>query len=181
LLQNIDIYDEFIKKIIKLDDAEAKAAKNMSTLSSLIDQMKASFTNFVVTGDNATGVLRIVKGLMGWMIDNMGNLVNLIVSVTTAFIGWKVIIGIINLLKWLHQGILLAKSAMLFLRTAQLAAAISGQALTVVLLEQAAALWFLWFKIMFSLKLHRLKLSKSLFQRLNQLLYLLQDDLSLYR
>jgi len=148
LLQNIDIYDEFIKKIIKLDDAEAKAAKNMSTLSSLIDQMKASFTNFVVTGDNATGVLRIVKGLMGWMIDNMGNLVNLIVSVTTAFIGWKVIIGIINLLKWLHQGILLAKSAMLFLRTAQLAAAISGQALTVVLLEQAAALWLTYWPVL---------------------------------
>jgi TP901 family phage tail tape measure protein len=97
LLQNIDVYDEFIKKIIKLDDAEDKAGKNTSTLSSLIDQMKASFTNFVVTGDNATGVLRIVKGLMGWMIDNMGNLVNLIVSVTTAFIGWKAIVGIVQL------------------------------------------------------------------------------------
>jgi len=98
LFQNFDVFEDFLGKITKLNDAEAKAAKNASTLAYLIDRVKDSFTNFIVTGDNATGMLGVVKGLMGWMIDNMGTLVNLVLSTTVAFLGWKAIVTVVALI-----------------------------------------------------------------------------------
>lgn len=98
LFQNFDVFEDFLDKITKLNDAEAKAAKNASTLAYLIDRVKDSFTNFIVTGDNATGMLGVVKGLMGWMIDNMGTLVNLVLSTTVAFLGWKAIVTVVALI-----------------------------------------------------------------------------------
>jgi len=98
LFQNFDVFEDFLGKIQKLNDAEAKAAKNASTLAYLIDRVKDSFTNFIVTGDNATGILKIVKNLMGWMIDNMGTLVNLVLTTTAAFLGWKAIVTVVALI-----------------------------------------------------------------------------------
>lgn len=130
LLQNIDVYDKFLDKINILNDAEDKAAKNSSTLSSMIDRLKASFTNFVVTGDNANGALSMTKSLIGWMTDNMGGIISLIEGIVIAFIGWKVIVGI-NLLvtksilgvRWALK---LATSAMRLYNIAALASAVSG-------------------------------------------------------
>lgn len=94
LLQNIKTYDEFIGKIDTLNDAADKAGKNTSTLSSMIDKLKASFTNFIVTGDNANGALSMTKSLIGWMTDNMGTLISLVEKVILGFIGWKSIVFI---------------------------------------------------------------------------------------
>ena len=97
LFQNFDKegFTDFLGKIKLLNDAQEKANKNTSTLSYAIDKLKASFTNFVVTNDKANGALGTTKSLMGWLSDNMRNVINLVLSLTIAFVGFKVIVGIV--------------------------------------------------------------------------------------
>lgn len=121
LFQNLDkgetSFVNFLDNIIKLDDAEAKAAKNMSTLSSLIDQMKASFTNYVVTGNEANGALGMTKSLIGWLTDNMGTLISLVEKVVFAFLGWKIIVGIVFIYSKVMMGLNAIMRAYTFINT----------------------------------------------------------------
>lgn len=109
LFQNFDDLKRFLGDIRAMNPAEEQASKNTSTLSYMIDRLKDSFTNFVVTGNNANGALKITKGLIGWMTDNMGNLVNLVMSVTVAFLAWKAIVGVVALI----NGIMVAFNAIM--------------------------------------------------------------------
>lgn len=99
LFQNFDKegFTDFLGNIKLLNDAQEKANKNTSTLSYAIDKLKASFTNFVVTNDKANGALGTTKSLMGWLSDNIRNVINLVLSLTIAFVGFKVIVGIVAL------------------------------------------------------------------------------------
>lgn len=101
LFQNFDNGEtslvSFLDRIDELNDAADKASKNTSTLSAFVDKLKASFTNFIVTNNNSNSALSITKSILGWMTDNMGNIINLIGSVVVAFIGWKAIVGIVSL------------------------------------------------------------------------------------
>ncbi len=95
---NAEGYTDFLGKIKSLNDAESKASKNTSTLSSMIDKLKATFTNFVVTGNDANGTLGMTKSLIGWMTDNMGTLIKVLLSVLAVFLAWKAIVGVIALI-----------------------------------------------------------------------------------
>lgn len=99
LFQNFDKngFTDFLDKIKALNDAEEKAAKNNATLDRLVKRLKDTFTNFIVTDNQANGVLSVTKNIMGWMINNMGFLINLIGSVAIAFMAWKTIVGVISL------------------------------------------------------------------------------------
>jgi TP901 family phage tail tape measure protein len=132
----------FLDRIIKLDDAEQKAAKNMSTLSAFIDKLKASFTNFIVTNNNSNAALSITKSLLGWMTDNMGNIINLVSSVAVAFIGWKVIYGIVSF----ASGIVsifnsIMKVNLIITQIATFRAIAYSEALWLVVAAQWAAYW----------------------------------------
>lgn len=98
LFQNFDVFEDFLGKITKLNDAEAKAAKNTSTLAFMIDKLKASFTNYIVTNNDANGALSITKSLIGWMTDNMGTLINIVLGATAAFLGWKAIVTVVAMI-----------------------------------------------------------------------------------
>lgn len=98
LFQNFDDLKKFLAMIREMNPALEQASKNNSTLSYMVDRLKDSFTNFVVTGNDAGVALKIVKGLVGWMIDNMGSLISLIMSVTIAFLAWKGIVLVISVI-----------------------------------------------------------------------------------
>jgi len=80
-----------------LDDAQSKANKNNATFATLWARTKDAFTNYIVVQDKTNTGLELMKGLLSWMKDNMGSIINLIGSITVAFIGWKVIVGIVSL------------------------------------------------------------------------------------
>lgn len=71
--------------------------QNTSTLSSMIDKLKGTFTNFVVTNNDANGALKMTKSLIGWMTDNMGTLIGLVEKLIFAFVGWKSLVRIASL------------------------------------------------------------------------------------
>jgi TP901 family phage tail tape measure protein len=144
LFQNFDKqgFTDFLAKIEVINDASDKAAKNTFTLSSMIDKLKASFTNFIVTGDNANGTLGITKSLIGWMTDNMGTLLNLVQSVVLAFVGWKTIVGIIGLVTGV-QGTYNAvmKAHLIITQIATYRAITYSKALRMVAVAQWTAYW----------------------------------------
>lgn len=146
LFQNFDKGDAsftaFLEKIKNLNDAEEKAAKNTSTLSYAIQTLKASFTNYVVENDNANGALGVTKSLMAWLSDNIRNVVNLVLSLTIAFVGWKVIIGIVSL----ASGIVsifnsIMKANLIITQIATFRAIAYSEALWLVVAAQWAAYW----------------------------------------
>ena len=142
LFQNFDNGETslvtFLKKIDELNDAEAKAAKNMSNLSAFIDKLKASFTNFIVTNNNSNAALSITKSLVGWMTDNMGNLVNLVASVAVAFLGWKAIVLVVSLVSGIVEGFSLVMS---FHEIVMAGAALANVSYATSLGAVAVALW----------------------------------------
>lgn len=109
LFQNFDDYIRFLKAIKETNKAQEQADKNNATLARGIKYLKDSFTNFIVTNQNANMGISATKSLIGWMIPNMGLLVNLIASVAIAFVGWKVIVGIVSLI----SGIMTAFTAIM--------------------------------------------------------------------
>ena len=137
---NVDGYTDFLGKIENLNDAADKAGKNTSTLSSMIDKLKATFTNFVVTNNDANGALGMTKSLIGWMTDNMGTLIGLVEKLFFAFVGWKSLVGLAFLFKTISKGVLALKAALKLYRIAQLGAAISGNSTIGVLLGLSPAI-----------------------------------------
>jgi TP901 family phage tail tape measure protein len=97
-LRDFGMYEEYLGKIRANNTAIAKAAKNTSTLSYAIEKLKATFTNFVVTNNDANGALGMTKSLVGWMTDNMGTLIKVLISVLAVFLAWKAIVGVIALI-----------------------------------------------------------------------------------
>lgn len=81
------------KKIYELNTAQEKANKNNDTFAKSWKDLKASFTNFIVTTDNANISLQALKGTMGWMKDNMGNIINSVGLLAVAFVGFKAIVA----------------------------------------------------------------------------------------
>jgi len=96
-LGSFDQFEQYLKFIEEKNTAQIKADKNNATFAKGWMDLKNAFTNVVVTGENAGSSLDFVKGIMASMIPNMGNLVNLISSVAIAFVGWKIIVGIVSL------------------------------------------------------------------------------------
>ena len=108
-LNSFEMFQKYLSFIEKNDTAITKAAKNTATLSYAIDVLKWSFTNYIVKNDNANGTLGVTKNLLAWMADNMRNIINLVLGLTIAFVGWKVIVGIVAI----ANGVLTAFNAVM--------------------------------------------------------------------
>ena len=108
-LNSFEMFEKYLSFIEKNDTAIAKAAKNTATLSYAIDVLKWSFTNYIVKNDNANGTLGVTKNLLAWMADNMRNIINLVLGLTIAFVGWKIIVGIVAI----ANGVLTAFNAVM--------------------------------------------------------------------
>lgn len=108
-LNSFEMFEKYLSFIEKNDTAMTKAAKNTATLSYAIDILKSSFTNYIVTNNSANGALGVTKSLLAWMADNMRNIINLVLGLTLAFVGWKVIVGIVAI----ANGVLTAFNAVM--------------------------------------------------------------------
>lgn len=96
-LGSFNQFERYLKFIEDKNTAQTKADKNNATFAKGWMDLKSAFTNAVVTGKNAGSGLEFVKEIMVWMIPNMRNFINLISSVAVAFVGWKIIVGIVSL------------------------------------------------------------------------------------
>lgn len=137
LFQNFDDLERFLTAIQNTNKAEEQAAKNTDTLSYTIKRLKASFTNFIVTSDEANASLKVTKSLLGFITDNMGAFINIITIGVAAFAGWKTIVFLMNAYSFATST---ANKALKAYRLTQLAAAVSGRSYISMLLSGTAPL-----------------------------------------
>ena len=71
LLNNVDNFDKMYTGLGATGNLLSMVDENMNTLTAKIEQMKASFVNFLVTGDKTNIVLDTMKGFLKFVADNM--------------------------------------------------------------------------------------------------------------
>lgn len=91
LLNNIQIYEGFTKGVTNTSEAQKAAAINANTLKSKIDDAKNSFINFITTNEEANGTLGVTKSALGFVADNMNTIIPLVLILTAALIGFRVV------------------------------------------------------------------------------------------
>lgn len=89
LLANIDTYKEFTKGVTGTSEAQKAAEINSNTLSEKINQLKASFTNYLTTNDETTTGLNLAKDAMGFLAENIDKVVLASLGIAGAVISIK--------------------------------------------------------------------------------------------
>lgn len=131
LLANIDTYKEFTKGVTGTSEAQKAAEINSNTLSEKINQLKASFTNYLTTNDQTIQGLNLAKDVLGFLADNIST----VIAVAGGLIGFVVAIKAINAVMIVGQGVMAAYSVVM--------AIYSGVAVTAALTGSsfAAVIW----------------------------------------
>lgn len=137
LFQNFDDLERFLTAIQNTNKAQEQAAKNTDTLSYAIKRLKAGFTNFIVSSDEANASLKVAKSLLGFITDNMGALINIITIGVATFAGWKTMVFLMNAFSFATST---ANKVLKAYRLTQLAAAVSGRSYISMLLSGTAPL-----------------------------------------
>lgn len=138
LFQNFDDLKRFLALIQETNQAQEQANKNNATFATLWARTKDAFTNYIVVQDKTNTGLELMKSLLSWVKDNMGAIINLIGAVVVAFIGWKVIVGIVSLV----SGVMSAFTAIMSVhRFVVLWATLTNTGYATSLLAVASAAW----------------------------------------
>jgi len=75
IFQNIGTYSKWEEEIRKTNKAQEQARVNSDTLSTKIDELKASFINIIVSSDDSNLALGRVKDTLSLLADNMDTVV----------------------------------------------------------------------------------------------------------
>lgn len=108
ILNSTDKFQEMMDGVNRTGEAQRMMGENTSTLSSKIEQMKASFVNFMVTGDQTNGVLNAMKTMLSFVAEHMGAIITIaailvgsllaikigFIVAKVAMIGYNVVTGI---------------------------------------------------------------------------------------
>ena len=130
LLANIDTYKEFTKGVTGTSEAQKAAEINSNTLSEKINQLKASFTNYLTTNDQTIQGLNLAKDVLGFLADNIST----VIAVAGGLIGFVLAIKAINAVMLIGQGIMAAYSAVTAVYSAvAVTAALTGASFAAVI------------------------------------------------
>lgn len=83
ILNSIDTYKDFTKGVTGTNEAQKAAAINSNTLKAKIDELKASWVNYITTSDNSKKGLMEAKNIMSWLATNIGDVVKWTVKLVT--------------------------------------------------------------------------------------------------
>lgn len=92
LLDNIEVYKDYVKGVTGTSEAQKAAEINTATLSAKWDELKNSLVNVLTTNDQTNGVLDTTKGLLGFVSDNLGTILKVLGYVIGAFVTFKAIV-----------------------------------------------------------------------------------------
>lgn len=103
LLANIDTFKDFTKGVTGTSEAQKAASINSDTLRTKIDEMKASFTNYLTTNDNTVTGLNLAKDAFGWVAENIDKVVMGVLVLLGAFVGLKAIVALTTAVSFLYS------------------------------------------------------------------------------
>ena len=82
-------YDKWVKKIRETNEANHQAAVNSATLKNRISELGNQWTNLITTSSKVnSGVAKVTQGI-GWLTDNLENIVSVGIDVLKYFTYWK--------------------------------------------------------------------------------------------
>ena len=89
IFQNLGTYNEWSKQIETTNQAQTQAAVNSNTLKNKIDELKASFQNYLVSSDKTNSSLNATKDTLGWVADNMDLVMKIAIWLIAGFLIFK--------------------------------------------------------------------------------------------
>lgn len=116
IFQNLAIYDEFVKKIAKTNEAQKQAAVNSNTLSNAMQEIKNSFVNAIVSGDKLSPMMELLKSIAFALAKNMDTVIAVVMGVVGAFIAWKSVMLAVNAVMMLNEAFLSGKFLVAMIR-----------------------------------------------------------------
>lgn len=116
IFQNLAIYDEFVKKIAKTNEAQKQAAVNSNTLSNAMQEIKNSFVNAIVSGDKLSPMMELLKSIAFALAKNMDTVIAVVMGVVGAFVAWKSVMLAVNAVMMLNEAFLSGKFLVAMIR-----------------------------------------------------------------
>ncbi len=101
LMANVSTYEKYTKGVTGTSEAQKAAEINSATLSVKIQELKDSFTNFLTTNEQTTIGLTIAKNTMGFLADNIEN----VIGIAIGLVGFVAIIKAITLAMTIGQAV----------------------------------------------------------------------------
>lgn len=89
IFNQLGTYDEYLAKIKVTNEAQRQAAINSDTVTNRVNELGATWLNYISTGDKATVGLSKLKGALVYVTDNMDAIVSVGVNVLKVFALWK--------------------------------------------------------------------------------------------
>jgi len=96
LLNNTAKVEDYTKAVTGTNTAVDQAAINTNTLSGKWDELTASFKNSVTSTNSNNEGLKILKSVLGFLADNMGTIIPVVMGLTAAFAAFKVVMLVVN-------------------------------------------------------------------------------------
>ena len=92
IFSNLDVYEQWEAQIQKTSKAQEQAVKNSDTVKNRIDELKASFINWAVSGDELNPTLLRIKDSLVWLADNIGAVVKTAAWLIGSFLAIKTLL-----------------------------------------------------------------------------------------
>ncbi len=92
LMSNVSLIDRFTKGVTGTSEAQKAAAINSQTFNAKLQEMKNKWITIVTTSDQAESSLTNAKNTIGFLTDNMENIVSVGSKILMFFAAWKALI-----------------------------------------------------------------------------------------
>jgi TP901 family phage tail tape measure protein len=89
LLDNVGTFQKFTAGVTGTTEAQKAAAINSDTLAVKLDELKASWVNMITGSDSASASLGNVKNIIGFVTDNLSEIVGVVGTVIAVMLAWK--------------------------------------------------------------------------------------------
>jgi TP901 family phage tail tape measure protein len=89
LLNNIDLYKDFVTGVSKTGEAEKAAAINSRTLTETLAELSNKWTNIITGSDKTTSSLATAKNMVALLTDNLDLIVSIGSKILVFFLAWK--------------------------------------------------------------------------------------------
>lgn len=89
LMENIGLYDKYTEGVTNTSEAQKAAEINSKTLKNTLSELSNKWVNLLTATGNSNKALNIAKSVIGFVTDNMENLLLVGASILSFFAIWK--------------------------------------------------------------------------------------------
>lgn len=144
ILGNIDTYKEYTKGVTGTSEAQKAAEINSNTLANRYQELKNSLVNMLVSNNEASEGLTIMKDALVFVTENLSSIVKWVIYTTSAFISFKIALFAVRAISLAYNtvlGIMIALNYAQGISIAKNTIALNAWYVTTMIVEKATKLW----------------------------------------